>query len=74
MQLGDAWEPPDEWQDEPDMGPLDDCPPIPDSAQVGWLWDPFAGERGAWLPYALWREHGHAMEMTYEAGASLHWT
>jgi hypothetical protein len=74
MLLGDAWEPPEEWPEDIDLGPLDACPTIPDSVQVGWVWEPFAGERGHWLPYALWREQGHAMEMTYEPGASLHWT
>lgn len=70
--LGDAWEPED-WLEADDLGPLEDCPPVPDAVQIGWVWEPFSENGPQWLPYAAWREGRRLVEVTYDDGASVHY-
>lgn len=55
---------PNPWDD-----PLPDDPMVPDSASVGWVWDPYLYQ---WMPYVLWGYGGRQrIECTWVDGVPV---
>lgn len=71
MQVGDAYD--DDWLNVDDLGPLGPCPVIPDSVQIGWVWEPFGDNGPTFLPFATWHEFGRPIAVTYDDGSSVQW-